>query len=169
MSICSHGSEFVSAKQTHCWLDYVHNIKADDERIVVFHWQRRNEKKNGKYTSGSHSLYSIFAHNSRWRYRNTKCVRLLCCSLWVLFFSFTTPPTLLWLLVQTGSTVCPETEETTAADRQAPPTCSQEECQVRFPNFQPQCECDASGKPCSSQRNSQIKEKQKMLSQSLCF
>ncbi|XP_032374690.1 early activation antigen CD69 isoform X2 [Etheostoma spectabile] len=43
--------------------------------------------------------------------------------------------------LQTGSTVCPEREETTGGDRQSPlfvPTCSHKECQALLPNIQPQ-------------------------------
>lgn len=112
----------------------------------------RNKKK---YMSGSHYIYSIFAHGNRHRYKNTKLVRLLSCSLQALVCSLTTPPTFLQFLVQTGSTDCPQLVED---------TCSYERCQAFFPSVRPHGECDAEGAKCNS-----MSKKTHTSSQSLFF
>lgn len=59
------------------------------------------------YISAWQCFYSIFAYN-RNHDRNRTHIRFLCCSQQPLFLSLTAPPTLFWILEQTGSTVCPE-------------------------------------------------------------
>lgn len=112
----------------------------------------RNKRK---YMSGSHCIYSIFAHGNRHRYKNTKLVRLLSCSLQALVCSLTTPPTFLWFPVQTGSTDCPQLVEN---------TCSYERCQDFLPSVRPHGECDAEGAKCNS-----MSKKTHTSSQSLGF
>uniref|UniRef100_A0A8C9ZDM2 Si:dkey-26c10.5 n=1 Tax=Sander lucioperca TaxID=283035 RepID=A0A8C9ZDM2_SANLU len=72
---------------------------------------------------------------------NTRLYRAACLFLTIICLVLLLVVIILSVKLQTGSTVCPEREETTGADRQSPPfapTCSYEECQALLPNIQPQ-------------------------------
>ncbi|XP_010786741.1 C-type lectin domain family 12 member A isoform X2 [Notothenia coriiceps] len=82
------------------------------------------QEEKGKPTEGNSRLY------------RAACLFLTIICLVLLLFVI-----ILSVKLQTGSTICPEREETTADERRSPPsdlTCSHEKCEALFPELQPQ-------------------------------
>lgn len=113
-------------KTVHCWQRAV-AVDGNAEKIQCMYLSRL-------------CWYCTFSHNNK-QHRNAKCGWLSCLGQKALFFSLTAPPTVLWFLVQTGSTVCPESEETAVINKAQ--TCSFEQCQLLFPSSPASRKCSA--------------------------
>ncbi|XP_070767875.1 early activation antigen CD69 isoform X2 [Enoplosus armatus] len=76
---------------------------------------------------------------------NTRLYRAVCLFLTIICLILLLVIIILSVKLQTGSTVCPESEKTTAADMRESPssdqTCSYDQCQAHFNNVQPQYGC----------------------------
>ncbi|KAM4580937.1 early activation antigen CD69 isoform 2-T2 [Odontesthes bonariensis] len=98
---------------------YVEDKKDEDGEKLASKLSVELDGEKGKQNEGNERLY-----------------RAACLLLSVICLVLLLVVIALSVKLQTGSPVCSEKEETTAADRQIPsPTCSPEQCQDLFPNF----------------------------------
>ncbi|KAM6994239.1 C-type lectin domain family 9 member A [Tautogolabrus adspersus] len=67
---------------------------------------------------------------------NTRLYRIACVFLTIICLVLLLVVIILSMKLQTGSTLCPDGEETTAVTRQSATTCSYSRCQALFPNVQ---------------------------------